>query len=101
MPCGFLWTTSIKKSLVGLPVQLGSYVPNARTHVSKTPDVWAIMGLQDVWTSGYSATPALLATRGTLLQCQATHQGSVIWRTVCSMTGQDVLLATEDIICYS
>jgi hypothetical protein len=39
---------SIKKSLAGLPVKLGTLVPNARTNVSKKPDVRAIMGLQDV-----------------------------------------------------
>jgi hypothetical protein len=44
-------TSSIKKSLVCLPVQLGTYVPNACAHISKAPDVRAIMGLQDVWAS--------------------------------------------------
>jgi hypothetical protein len=40
--CG-LWVTSIKKRLAGLTVQLGPHVPNARTYVSKTPDVRAIL----------------------------------------------------------
>jgi hypothetical protein len=29
-------------------VQLGTYVPNARTHVFKAPDIRVIMGLQDM-----------------------------------------------------
>jgi hypothetical protein len=37
-----------KKRLAGLPVQLGSYVPNAHAHISKAPDVKPIMGLQEV-----------------------------------------------------
>jgi hypothetical protein len=43
-----LWASSIKKSLVDLPVQLGSHVSNTRTLVSMVPDVRAVMGLQDV-----------------------------------------------------
>jgi hypothetical protein len=38
----------MKKSIAGLSVQLGSCVSKARVHVSKVPDVRAIMGLQDV-----------------------------------------------------
>jgi hypothetical protein len=38
----------MKKSLAGLPVQQGSPIPNACVHISKVPDVMAIMGLQDV-----------------------------------------------------
>jgi hypothetical protein len=45
---------NIKKSLAGLPVQLDSYISNAHVHVSKAPDVRAIMGLQDMWTTSYS-----------------------------------------------
>jgi hypothetical protein len=41
-------TSSIKKSLAGLPVQLGMHIPNARTYVSNAPDIRVIMGLQDV-----------------------------------------------------
>jgi hypothetical protein len=37
--------TNINTSLVGPPMQLGPHVPKARTHVSKTLDVRAIMGL--------------------------------------------------------
>jgi hypothetical protein len=40
--------SSIKKSLAGLYVQLGTHVPNTRAHVSKAPHVRAIMRLQDV-----------------------------------------------------
>jgi hypothetical protein len=46
-PCGPR-ASSIKKSLVVLLVQLGTHVPNARAHVSKSPNIRAIMGLQDV-----------------------------------------------------
>jgi hypothetical protein len=44
---GSLWATGLKhkKKLAGLFMQLGS-------HVSKAPDVIAIMGLQDVWAGG-------------------------------------------------
>jgi hypothetical protein len=40
--------SNIKKCLTDLPVHLGSHVPNARMHVFKSPDVRAIMVLQDV-----------------------------------------------------
>jgi hypothetical protein len=46
-PCGPR-ASSMKKNLTGLPMQLVSYVPEAHTHVSKTLDISAIMGLQDV-----------------------------------------------------
>jgi hypothetical protein len=46
--CGPLWASSIKKSLGGLPTQLGSPVPNARVHVPKAVGVRATMGLQDM-----------------------------------------------------
>jgi hypothetical protein len=36
---------SIKKILAGLSVQLGPYVPNARAHIPKVPDVKTIMDL--------------------------------------------------------
>jgi hypothetical protein len=42
------WASSTKKSLAGFPVRQGSPVSNARAHVSKAPNVMAIMGLQDV-----------------------------------------------------
>jgi hypothetical protein len=48
-PCGS-WDSSIKKSLVDLPTQLGSPVPNACAHVPKVTGVRAIMDLQDVRT---------------------------------------------------
>jgi hypothetical protein len=63
--CGPLWASSIKKSLGGLPTQLGSPVPNARVHVPKAVGVRATMGLQDMQagdvvktckTCGYVAT---------------------------------------------
>jgi hypothetical protein len=40
--------SSIKKNLAELPMQLGSHVFKARTHVSKMPNISAIMCLQDV-----------------------------------------------------
>jgi hypothetical protein len=46
-PCG-PWASSMKKSLVCLPVQQDSPVLNARSNVSKAPNVGAIMDLQDV-----------------------------------------------------
>jgi hypothetical protein len=47
---GSLWAVGLKykKSLACLPMQLGSHVPNARTHVSKAHDIRAIMTQQDV-----------------------------------------------------
>jgi hypothetical protein len=32
-----------------MPVQSGTHVSNAHTHVSKVPDVRAFIGMQDVW----------------------------------------------------
>jgi hypothetical protein len=46
-PCGS-WASSTKKSLADLPVRQGSSIPNASAHVSKAPDVRAMMDLQDV-----------------------------------------------------
>jgi hypothetical protein len=50
MPCGFLWatTSNINKRLACLPMQIGSHVPNLRTHVSKASDVRVIICLQDM-----------------------------------------------------
>jgi hypothetical protein len=75
-----------------MPVQLGTHVPNARTHVYKASHVRAIMRLQDMQTDsvvntceackhastiqlqcGYSATSALWTTRLAPLQCQVTR----------------------------
>jgi hypothetical protein len=81
VPCG-PWASSMKKSLVGLLVHKVSPVPNTRRHVSKEPDVRAIMGLQDMRASTavnacktccYSAASALLTTRLSLLQCRVTR----------------------------
>jgi hypothetical protein len=47
VPCGQR-ASNIKKSLVGLPLPLGTHIPNAHVHASKAPDIRAIMGLQDV-----------------------------------------------------
>jgi hypothetical protein len=71
-------------------VQLGSYVPNARTHVSKAPDVRAIMGLQDVRVGN------------TVNACKMCRQAAIVpgdptaWRHAANrvqrgrMTGPDV-----------
>jgi hypothetical protein len=65
----------MKKSLVRLPMHQGSLVPNARTHVSKTPDVRAIMGLQNICagsavnackTCGHAATVQLQCSASTV-----------------------------------
>jgi hypothetical protein len=48
-PCGTC-APSIKKSLAGLPVQVGTHVPNASVHVFKVPHIRTIMCLQDVRT---------------------------------------------------
>jgi hypothetical protein len=62
--------SSIKKSLVGLPMQLGTHVPNVRAHVSKVLDIRVIMGLQDVWAvsavNAYKACRQIVIVR---LQC--------------------------------
>jgi hypothetical protein len=42
------WSSSIKKGLADLPMQIGSYVFKARVHVPKAPDARGIMGLQNV-----------------------------------------------------
>jgi hypothetical protein len=92
-----LGASNIKESLAGLPVRLDPHVPNARAHVSKAPDVRAIMGLQDVQlgsivnvckTCGYSAAAALLTTRLALLQCRATRQHGAMMRTEHDATGR-------------
>jgi hypothetical protein len=112
-PCGPR-TSSIKKSLSVLPVQLGTHVPNARPQVSNAPDRacmtcgqaaqsmparHAYMQLQ----CDYSTTPALWTTRLALLQCQVTRQHDVILLTECSVIGDKTRRAhvVEDIICYS
>jgi hypothetical protein len=77
-----LWTSSIKKNLPSLVMQLSSRVSKVHMHVSKSPDARVIMGLQDVRTSCvfnackmsgqtatvcYSAASILLTTRKTSL----------------------------------
>jgi hypothetical protein len=59
--------SSIKKSLAGLPMHLGSHVSNAHVHGSKAPDVWAIMGLQDMQA-------------GTAINVYKMHrQAAIVW----------------------
>jgi hypothetical protein len=77
-PCG-LRVSSIKKILL---VQLGTHVPNVHAHVSKAPDIRAIMGLQDMWAGSIANT--YMACRQTVimqLQCSAStmdHSPGVI-----------------------
>jgi hypothetical protein len=59
--------STIKKSLVGLSVQLGMHVPNTRTHVSMSPHVSAIMRLQDVQAGSVVNT------------CKVCEQTSTVW----------------------
>jgi hypothetical protein len=49
--CGPLWAVGLKheEKLSRLPVRQGSPVPNAHAHISKEPDIGAIISLQDVW----------------------------------------------------
>jgi hypothetical protein len=78
MPYGFLWTAGLKhkKSLTGMPVQLGAYAPNARTSVSKASDVKVIMGLQDV-RSG-SAVNAYKTCKHVAI-VHRWHRGPLTW----------------------
>jgi hypothetical protein len=88
--------SSIKKSLAGLPVQLGSRVSKAHAHVFKAPDARAIMGLQDVQVGGVfnaykmcrqaaivrlqCSTDPVDHSQGTL-QCQVTRQHVAMLQT--------------------
>jgi hypothetical protein len=64
--------SSIKKSLAGLSVQLGTHVPNARAHVSKAPHVRAIMHLQYVQAANVVNTYKACGHASTVrLQCDA------------------------------
>jgi hypothetical protein len=102
VPCG-PHASSIKKSLVGMPVQLGSCVFKAHAHVFNTSDTRAIMGLQDMraggtfnahMTCGQAATvrlqcnTALLTTRKAPLQCQVTRHHDATLQTECDLAGQ-------------
>jgi hypothetical protein len=97
---------SIKKSRAGLPVQLGTHVPNTRAHVSKAPHVRAIMRLQDVQAGSvvntykacgqastvrleydYSVMPTQWITRLAPLRCQVTRQHDVTLLTECNVEG--------------
>jgi hypothetical protein len=69
VPCGPRGSNR-KKSLADLPVWLGPRVPNAHVHVSKTPDVRAIIGLQDIRAgSTVNACKTCGYTTTVLLQC--------------------------------
>jgi hypothetical protein len=54
-------------------VQLGTYVPNARTHVFKALDIRVIMSLQDVWAGiTVNACKACRQTATVQLQCSVS-----------------------------
>jgi hypothetical protein len=63
------WVSSKKKILAGLPVRQGSPVPNARSHVSKAPDISVIMGMQDV-RAGTTASACKTCGYAATVQCQ-------------------------------
>jgi hypothetical protein len=84
-PCG-LRASIIKKNLAGLPMQLGSHIFEACTHVSKTPDISAIMGLQNIRAcSTFNAYKMHRQVATVPLQCQSTRQGSAMPQTVRSV----------------
>jgi hypothetical protein len=106
--------SSIKKSLVALPVQLDMHVPSAHAQVSKAPNRAcktcgqvahsmsarrADMQLQ----CDYSTVTALYTTCLALLQCQVTQQHDATLLTKCSVVGDKTRCAHafKDIICYS
>jgi hypothetical protein len=62
-------------------VQLGTYVPNACTHVSKAPDIRAIIGLQDVRVGNI------------VNACMACRQVAIV-RLQCSVSTMDHLPGT-------
>jgi hypothetical protein len=80
--------SSIKKILAVLTVRLDTHVPNACTLVSKAADIRAIMGMQDVWTNGYS-----VRRRDKTEPCRCP---CATWQTI----RQDIPHAAKDIICY-
>jgi hypothetical protein len=100
-----LHTSSIKKSLAVLLVQLGTHVPNAHTQVSKSPDracktCGQTTQSMSTWRADgqlqcdYSTTPTLWTTRLTPLQCQATRQHYATLLTECNMTGDKIRRVT-------
>jgi hypothetical protein len=68
-----------------MPVQLDMHVPNARTHISKTPDVRAIMSLQDVRVG---------STDRSCKKCR--HEATV--RRQCSASSVDHLCGTATVL---
>jgi hypothetical protein len=74
-PCGPR-VSSIKKSLAELSVELGTLVPNARVHVSKSPHVRAIMHLQDVRADIVVNTYKACGHASTL---RRRHYGPLVW----------------------
>jgi hypothetical protein len=57
-------------------MQLGTHVPNAHAHVSKAPDIRAIMGLHDVWVGSTVNTYKACRQTNTL---QWQHYRPVTW----------------------
>jgi hypothetical protein len=66
----------MKKSLAGLLMWRGLPVPNARAHISKVPDVRAIIGQQDVWAGSTVHACKMCGQMATVwLQCSASTVG--------------------------
>jgi hypothetical protein len=112
------WASNIKKSLTGLPMQQGSQILNARSHISKAPNVKAIMGLQDMWVChAFNACKICEQAATMLLKCNAgpidhspstaTMSGNPSARRHAAdhmrrggTIGLDAHHIVEDIICY-
>jgi hypothetical protein len=110
--------SSIKKNLASLTVQLGSHVSKAHAHVAKTPDISAIMDLQDMRAgSAFNAYKKCGQAAIVWLQCStapvdhspstATVSGDpTTWCHIADRephgrtTRQDAPHAIKDIICY-
>jgi hypothetical protein len=110
--------SSIKKNLASLTVQLGSHVSKAHAHVAKTPDISAIMDLQDMRAgSAFNAYKKCGQAAIVWLQCStapvdhspstATVSGDpTAWCHIADQerhgrtTRQDAPHAIKDIICY-
>jgi hypothetical protein len=110
VPCGPC-TSSIKKGLASLAMQLDSRVFIARSRVARVFPRHARVfrrrlrltnyTLQDMWTGGYSVTPALLTTHKTQLQWWGNptgrrHTADRVRRG--KVTGQDTHRVVKDII---
>jgi hypothetical protein len=73
--------SNIKKSLASLSMQSGSYVLNARAHVSKVPNIRVIMGMQDVRAdnafNAYNMCQHVATVRLQCNACPANHTHAI------------------------